>query len=284
MELEGKLGCIVPIAIMVLLVGGGGVYWWFNVVDAKKEAETALETAEFGKAENEARRYLRPPGSQSELIGRYLQAQGGEAQIAQINSIRLQGKVIADGKEIPFSQIKRAPNQSRLIIETQPRRMITTDNGKEVWRSFEGLPTAYRLTGEAAHTARGSSPILSPIWALRDTPGALDWSGQEEIDGVTYYKIEVKRTDRPDLTYWIDGERYLEYRVESITPSGQLEVTTFEDYRKVGWLTIPFHIIVTRDGEIASEIIIEQADLNIGLLSAYFDAPEQMEDWPPKAE
>jgi len=277
-KIKKLLEWVLPIGVVGLIIAAGVGLW---LLAEKNQSED--EPSDKNEAPEKIV-YRGPPRNLEQLLERYMAAQGGEEKIEMVQSLRIHGRIIADGVEIPFDQIKRAPNMSRLTLETEPRAITTFNNGEAVWREIEGVPNLYEVTGVEANDIQANSAILSPVWSQRNEPGALEWRGTQEIDGVAHHRILLNQEDSPDRVYWIDGEEYWERRVDTATPNGEFLSTTFDDFRRVGWLTIPFKIVSERDGEVVSEIIIDRAEINIGVLSAFFETPEKLEPWPGTKE
>jgi len=269
------LGLFLPLGLVALLVLGALGFWW-----STKSAVNELGNADPAASETPPE-YDEPPANLDELIDRYIATQGGKAEVEALRSLRIQGRTRNNGSETKFDQIKRSPGMSWTLIEADPYRVITTTDGETVWRQIGGQPDYYRITGTEAESILASVQILSQIWILRNVPDALEWTESREIDGTLHHAIRARQDGKPDQIFWIDDERYLERRIETVSPSGEYQVTTFHDYRKVGPLTVPFKIVIQRDGEVVDEIIVEQANVNIGVLSALFSAPDDLKDWPP---
>jgi len=266
----------VPITAL-LVISAGGLGLWFLSKFSPEEAQDHAADVINGESEIA---YADPPANLKELIVRYMNGQGGEEKIESLKSARIRGYILVDGIKTEFQQIKRAPNMSRLFIDAEPRPFTTVDNGDTVWREIEGLPTSFEITGEDAQQVRAGSSILGPVWANRNRPNALEMGSSREIDGVTHYSIIAKETGSPEKIFWIDSDQYLERGMDTATRNGEFYTERYSDFRKVGSLTLPFRVVTEIDGVVVSEVVIEEAELNIGVLSAFFEVPENLKPWP----
>ncbi|GHC01279.1 hypothetical protein GCM10007047_17160 [Cerasicoccus arenae] len=226
--------------------------------------------------------YNKPPTSLAQLLERYAAVQGGPEKIKEIQSLRLSGKLLQEGKEYEFSQVKRVPNRSRITIGSEEQTLSTYTNGSEVWRIYQDYPAVFRVSGDEAETAKRSAIILSPLWTERDRKDVLTLLPDEPLDGVMHHRVELAYPGETPTIFWINPETYLESQTVTQRSTGEEVVTKFSDNRKVSWLMIPYVVEVFVDGKKNTEITLDKADLNIGLFDSYFDPPEMTEEWPPK--
>ncbi|WP_309381757.1 hypothetical protein [Cerasicoccus frondis] len=273
-------------AAFMLLILAVGAIWLMNqwkpedtVTEAALldvEPEPDAETLELIQYDN-------APRDLQELIDRYGAAQGGPDKIDQIRSLRLKGVIHQNDEELEFQQIKRVPSSSRFSIATNDLELVTYTNGVEAWRQYGGHPENYRVTGDERDSVIRDSIIISPIWIYRDDPNVVSRMSDEMLDGVVYHRVKVILPGQREAVYWIDPETYVEKQIVTTNADGKQNVTQFKDYRKLGWLTIPYEIDFTVDDKVISKIELEKAELNIGVFESYFDPPEMVGDWPPQS-
>ncbi|WP_269543174.1 hypothetical protein [Cerasicoccus fimbriatus] len=282
---RSKLPLILAALVLLVLLAVAALWFsqqWKPSTETVVVAET--ETTNEDSGADEEISYDGPPRNLEELIERYAATQGGPEKISQIKSLRLRGEIIQGDQPIEFQQIKRRPNMSRVSLETPLFELITTTNGDQVWRQYAGRPEIFEVTGVDRERVLSDSRIVSPLWTERDNPGALTMLSDEMDDGVLYHRIKVALPNRPEAIYWLDPETYLEHQITSTNSDDKEVVTRFGDYRKLGWLTIPYNIHFIIDGDPTMEIQLEKAEMNIGVFESFFDPPEMTGgEWPPKS-
>ncbi|WP_309398170.1 hypothetical protein [Cerasicoccus maritimus] len=216
------------------------------------------------------------------ILQRYAAAHGGEKAMNAVHSFRLRGEIRSEEGSVQFDQMKRVPNMARTTIEVDGRSVTDIYDGKTAWRRIEGVDEAYLLKGAMASDVAEAAPIYNALWRERANPEAYQVMADAELDGERCLRVQVQPNGSAPEVYWLNSETGLERQIVTESESG-VTVTRFREYFASGNIQIPGVTHITYPDGREAEIIIEEAQLNPGVLSFFFQAPRDLKVWPQTA-
>lgn len=204
-----------------------------------------------------------------ELFGRYRRAVGGDT----IRSLRLTGvnSVAMSGSSVPFEADALFPDEFLIDAKSPGGEVRTILNGTQGWRRTRTSSTPLSLAQIA--TIRVNAEVVIKPLKFDDSTVPRTVSGIEQSGAKRYYIIQSQLPAGPQRLYF-DADTGLLYKVhtEVRTPLGnRVEERTFEDYRTVQGVTLPF-LIRNHYMEDQSEFRISAAEINVPLDSHLFEA------------
>jgi hypothetical protein len=186
-----------------------------------------------------------PLPTAEQLIDKYVQAIGGRASVARLNTRVLKGSYIDwDGTTLPLEVYEKVPNKFISVI-TLPDggKAYRSFNGATGWeKNFRGLLREVRVS-ELARLRR-SVDFFREI-NLKHLYPRMIVTGKEKIGEHEAYVLEATAADNQTEKLYFDTQTSLLLRryVENETILGpDPEQTDFEDYREVDGMKIPFTI------------------------------------------
>jgi hypothetical protein len=127
----------------------------------------------------------------------------------------------------------------------------------------------------AGNEFRVSEVAASRQWAMmgfntlnKAIEGQLPTARQK--DEGNNYVVEVKFTSADTVRYWIDKNTFLINRVVTRYNSRNLVEEERSDYRKVGCLMLPFHVVTRLNGQRLADLSVESYDLQTTVPAARF--------------
>lgn len=211
------------------------------------------------------------------ILENYYQAAfGGEENWRKIRSLRFEGVLRLSTGTLSFVAFKKKPDYCKIVL--------FAGNGARIVMAFDGTD-AWQLD-----TMEASEPIpMPPIEALnfiRDAPAAghllypnlpgkqIELLGQRTVNGNACLDLRVTLADGQQVTYAIDNNEFIERQQRVVNMvSGDLEVTTHEQVKKVAGVTVALHSKMTVDGELLHEVHMQRVEANLGLMSWMFTRP-----------
>lgn len=157
---------------------------------------------------------------------------------------------------------------------------------EEVWgrqahwrRDFSG--GVHRLDSSFARQASATDAWLARRDYLRPSSGSVHWSDVEEreLDGRRYHATTATPKGGQPIELWFDAETKLLARTVRQMPI-HIEATTFEDYRDVSGLKLPYRIIQVR-GAPSDRQVIQLSEITLSTAAAVgaFEKLETRRDW-----
>jgi outer membrane lipoprotein-sorting protein len=222
------------------------------------------------------------PSTVDQLVAKNLEARGGAAAIAAMQTLRLSGKMLVnDGQfELRFLQTLKRPASVRNEATLQGLTQVQAWDGKQGWQidPFQGRKDAERLSEDDVKSlAETVADFDGPLINWQAKGHKLDYLGTEDIDGTPAHKLRLTRQNG-DIEYvWLDPEFFLEIRLLSQRTERGVKVETeidLSDYEKVSGVMLPMAIDAGSKGSNSKQkLIFKQAEVNAKVDDALFAFP-----------
>ncbi len=221
-----------------------------------------------------------------ELVAKNLQARGGEAKLKAINTIRLTGKVSAQGMELPMILTAKRPNLMRQELTIQDKKIVTAYDGTTAWmiNPMMGSDTPQEIQGPQAELAKDqASDFDGPFVDYKAKGNTIELikgdgpNGTDKLaDGTPVYKLKVtKKTGRIQY-YYLDPKTGIELKTSSEIEQGGNKMNIdqeLSDYRPVDGVQVPFQMRSFMNGQPMASIIIDKAEFNVPVDDSLFKMP-----------
>jgi hypothetical protein len=155
------------------------------------------------------------------------------------------------------------------------RRLDVTPSGNVVGPSYLVYTGTQGGGMFAGNEFRVSETAASRQWAMmgfntlnKAIEGQLPTARQK--DEGNFYVVEVKFTSADTVRYWIDKNTFLISKVVTRFNSKNMIEEDRTDYRKVGCLMLPFHVVTRLSGQRLADLEIESYDLQTNVPAARF--------------
>jgi len=228
--------------------------------------------------------------SVSDLIAYYFEASGGRAAIAEMRSIRYEGRVQISSGEWPFQILLLAPDMGKLSIN--PGALNNSSlllNGEVAWQVIEnhdGLQKTNLLDERSAESLQWSLQIQNPFRRiLLSSNSAPGFEMREtQFKGTDCYELTKTLPNGTVFLALLDKDSlYVVRTEETVVIAGQplRFAVEYEDYRMVSGVVEPFRTRFYRDGELENEVFVESIRVNAGIMSSLFKIPESIRSNSP---
>jgi len=216
-----------------------------------------------------------------ELVAKNIEAKGGAAALAGVESLRRSGKLIVDGGQyvLDIVETKQRPQSIRVEVTLQGLTQVQAYDGHEGWQidPFGGRKDPERMAADDLKGLIEDADIDGPLVDWQARGSKVEYLGTEDIDGTAAHKLKVTRGNG-DLQYvYLDPDYFLEIRVESQRTVRGVKQITFADlgnYEKVAGVYWPLSIENGRRGSSdTSKIEFEKAEVNPPLDPQFFSFP-----------
>jgi hypothetical protein len=216
-----------------------------------------------------------------EILGRHVEARGGAAKLAAVESLRIRGRFFGPGgEEMPFLYEWRRPDRFRFELTEAGLVDIQAFDGTEGWRiNPPGQLEAAPMAAVELAMMNDAMDFEGRLIGAQAKGVKLELIGKAEVEGTPAWEIEVTRADGGIERSFLDAEHYLEIlQVERYqTPSGPMELeVTWGDYREMGGALFPGSWSRKPKGAPAGiNILFEQVEVNPELPESRFARPKE---------
>ncbi len=224
-----------------------------------------------------------PAPTVDELVAKNLEAKGGAAALAAIQTIRFEGRLLVNqGQlELKFSETKKREGKVRTDAVLQGMNLIQAYNGTSGWKIFPiyGRKDPEKMSNDEAKSLFEEAEIGGPLENWKARGKTVTYLGIEDVEGTAAHKLQVVRKNGDISNVYLDPEYFLEIRViaQRTEQGAKVEVETdLGDYEKVNGVYFPFSIESGSKGSNDKQkTIIEKGEANIPVEDSIFEFPAQ---------
>lgn len=173
-----------------------------------------------------------------EIIAKNIDAMGGAAKLATLNSVKMTGTLSAQGNDIPLTMTRVHQKGFRLdldIMGTSNYQIITPDKGY-MFFPIQQMTEPKELDADVVKAAQGQLDLHGALVNYKEKGMTVEFGGTEKVDGNDAFKINTTDKNGKKVTYFFDAKTYRTVKTKSMTkgPDGSdMEVeSTFSDYKQ----------------------------------------------------
>jgi glyoxylase-like metal-dependent hydrolase (beta-lactamase superfamily II) len=128
----------------------------------------------------------------------------------------------------------------------------------------------------AARSGLGRDPILVLVTAA-SRGESLRSLGEASFDGRPHQVITFADRDGAQVALYLDARTHLLSKQETLADNPVLgdvaNEIVYSDYRKVGGVQVPFHVVTRTGGEVTQDLAYSEIKVNAGVADALFEVP-----------
>ncbi len=260
---------------------GNLFYLYFNLKDAEEAARlrsllSALLPIQVRK------KGMSQPLTADEVIDRYLDELGGVSNLRAWKGMIGRGRFVLaaqGGNEVPVTFWFKPPNKQRMEMIIQGQKAIYATDGIIPWYCdpTRGVLQPTPLPEEQAREANKNDDEY-PFIDYKKKGHKVELLGKEEFEGREVYKVKLVRRNGSESTHFFDVETGRELRYVTIIKRGNADVVQEaieRDFRRVGWLLMPFEIEIKMNGQTVRKMMIETIEVDPALDDSFFEMPKK---------
>jgi hypothetical protein len=214
------------------------------------------------------------------ILGKHLEAVGGEMAVASLNSVRSSGAVLIGGQRVPFELWSAYPNKLRIESSIDDRIYVQCyDGSNPPWQWFPesiySIPE--ELPDEAAVEFISDSDFNGPLINHRGKGHKLTLEGKISNDGRDAYRILLVEKTGLRSIILLDAESFLVARRSDVRrgAGAAIELDTYYlDYREVAGVLLPHRYEVYRGTTLVRTTLIQRLEGNVRIPPAVFQLPD----------
>jgi hypothetical protein len=187
-----------------------------------------------------------PAITAEEIVAKNVEARGGPAALASLQSLRRTGAFVLPGRNllITVNDVRMRPGRVRQETTYQGLTQIQAFDGEKGWQvqPFEGRKEPSFMSEDDTKPFRLAADLDGPWVDAKAKGHTLEYLGTEDVDGTFAHKLRVRLKWGGDVTVWIDPDTWMVIRdvQRTVVRGADQEVETdYGDYEKVGGVFIP---------------------------------------------
>jgi len=216
-----------------------------------------------------------------DIIAKNLQAKGGAAKWQSMKSVKMTGKMTAQGIEMPLTVYAMRPNFNRQEITMAAGTAIQAFDGTTAWlvNPMRGIETPQVVPGPAAELAKNSADFDGALINYKAKGNDIELVGKEQLEGKDVYHLKVTAKGGPVQHYLLDADSGIELRMstEIELGSGQKQTltTAMSNYKQVDGIMIPHTVTQTAGGRTLLQWTITTVEFNAVPDDSIFRLPKK---------
>ena len=216
-----------------------------------------------------------------EIIAKNLQAKGGAEKWQSVKSVKMTGKMTAQGNEMPLTVYAMRPNYNRQEIVMPAGKAIQAFDGTTAWvvNPMLGISTPQAVPGPAAEFARHSADFDGALINYKEKGNTIELVGKEKLDGKDVYHLEVTAKGGPLQHYFLDATTGLELRTSTEVELGngqkQTLINAMSNYKPVEGVMIPHTVTQTAGDRQLLQWTITSVEFNTLTDDSIFRLPKK---------
>lgn len=218
--------------------------------------------------------------SVEEVISRYLDELGGVENLRAWKGMKGVGKFIfqvTGEAEVPLTFWFKPPNKQRMEMVMNGQKVIYATDGVYPWSCdpTRGVPVPTALPEEQTREMNRNDDEY-PFLDYREKGHVVELLGTEEWDGRAVYRVKLVRRNGLESMHFFDTETGRELRYVTTLKRDNAEIVQEaieRDFRRVGWLLMPFEIEIRINGQTARKMILETIEVDPILDDSLFEMP-----------
>ena len=213
-----------------------------------------------------------------EVMDRYIEAMGGRVALEQINSARLRGSVL-DGDRVvsTITVLKKDPDRVRVVIDSGRSRFVQGYDGETVWfsRYAGGQVFHGEMPKAQADKFIEEAPLANYLVRYREEEDLrFELEGEILLNRIPCYAVAVHFPDGRKNLHLIEKENFVERRIYEYDAEGNELVELIpSQFERFGGVDFAMRIVRRKDGETVSTLLLEEVEINIGILEEAFRPP-----------
>jgi outer membrane lipoprotein-sorting protein len=216
-----------------------------------------------------------------DLIAKNLQAKGGAAKWQSVKSVKMTGKMTAQGTEMPLTVYAMRPNFNRQEITMPAGKAIQAFDGTTAWvvNPMLGIQTPQAVPGPAAELAKNSADFDGALINYKAKGNDIEVVGKEQLEGKDVYHLKVTTKGGPVQHYLLDADSGIELRMSAEVELGsgqkQTLTTAMSNYKQVDGIMIPHTVTQTAGGRTLLQWTITTVEFNAVPDDSIFRLPKK---------
>lgn len=213
-----------------------------------------------------------------EIVAKNLKAKGGAEKWKSISSVKMTGKLSAQGHALPMTVYSKRPNLMRQDITTPAGTAVQGFDGVTPWVIPPGADMPREITGPQGDAARSGAEFDGPLVDYAAKGHSVELVGKEKLGDAEVYHLKLTRKEGSVEHYYMDVGSGLEVkRTTEVEAAGikQTLESEMSDYKSVDGIMIPHTLKQSVNGSPRMEMTIEKIELNAPIDDALFKMPKK---------
>ncbi|MEK6407556.1 MAG: hypothetical protein AABN34_11385 [Acidobacteriota bacterium] len=224
-----------------------------------------------------------------ELVKKNIDAQGGAEKLKAVKSIKVTGKIIQQGIEIPITIQQKRPAMVRVDVTFQGKTQTGAYDGEAGWKTnpFQGSPDPEKVAGDELKELQEQSDIDGPLVDYKAKGHTVELIGKEDMEGTPVYKLKLTLKNGDVRNIYIDAGNSLTLKMnlKRKQSGAEMEVDQYVgNYKPVNGVMFSFSLETKVKGQTVSQIVFDKVEMDVPIDDSIFKMPAKPPEKPKTEE
>jgi outer membrane lipoprotein-sorting protein len=217
-----------------------------------------------------------------EIIAKNLQAKGGTEKWQSVKTVKMTGKIAAQGQEMPLTVYAKRPNLNRQEITLPDGKVVQAFDGTTAWviNPMMGSDVPQVVPGGAAELMKNAADFDGALINYKSKGTAIELVGKEKLGDKDVYHLKLTMKSGQVQHYFLDAESGLEVKTSAqvdtgMGPAKQTLDTEMSNYKQVGGIMLPHTVRQFMNGNKMAEVSVTGVEFNAPVDDAIFSMPKK---------
>lgn len=208
-----------------------------------------------------------------EIVKKYSTAMKTD-QLANVQTIKITGKMSAMGMEMPMTMYMKNPNKIKVVYNFSGQEMVSVYDGEKGYmvNPMMGSSEPVELTGEQLKQVQNNNAFRNELLDYSNK-GQLTLEGDDDVNGKPAFKLKANIEGGNPIYMSIDKDSYLLVKTSTkVNQMGQEMVVDsyMSDYTDVQGVVMPKKTSATSGGMEMAVITFDNIEVNIPMEDSIF--------------
>jgi outer membrane lipoprotein-sorting protein len=217
-----------------------------------------------------------------EIIAKNLQAKGGAEKWQSVKTVKMTGKIAAQGQEMPLTVYAKRPNLNRQEISLPDGKVVQAFDGTTAWviNPMMGGDTPQVVPGGAADLMKNAADFDGALINYKSKGTTIELVGKEKLADKDVYHLKLTMKSGQVQHYFLDTESGLEVKTSAevdtgMGPTKQTLDTEMSNYKQVGGIMLPHTVRQFMNGNKMAEVSVTGVEFNAPVDDSIFTMPKK---------
>ena len=218
--------------------------------------------------------------SVDDIIAKHIEAIGGKEKVSGLKSIYKEESIQVMGNEAPSITyiVDGKGFKSEVDFGGQKIVQCFSENGSWGLNPMAGQSAPEAYPAEVAKMSKGQYDIVGALYNYSAKGNKVELLGNEDVNGVSCYKLKVVTPENVETIYFIDSKTYYGVkRISKINMQGQEAEAgiTFSDFRKTDYgYVMPYATEIALPQGFNLTSVIKKVEINKPIDMKIFEMPK----------
>jgi outer membrane lipoprotein-sorting protein len=220
-----------------------------------------------------------------EIVAKNLQAKGGAQKWQAVSSVKMSGKMMVQGQEMPLTVYAKRPNLNRQEVALPDGAVVQAFDGTTAWmiNPRSGSTQPQPVPGAPADMMKNAADFDGALINYKTKGHKIELVGKETLGGQPVYHLKVTMKGGQVQDYFLDAESGIELKTSAQVDFGmgaaggkmQTLDTEMSNYKAIDGIMIPHTIKQFMNGNQMVQMSISSVEFNTPIDDAMFSMPKK---------